>query len=90
MVSEGRKEDEVGGQTVTPYVVVPPDGGWGWVIVGASFLCNLVVDGIVFSFGVFLSHITKDLNVSTSEATLAGSLLSGFYLIAGISNKLFT
>ena len=30
----------------------PPDGGWGWVIVVASFLCNMVLDGIGYSFGI--------------------------------------
>ena len=24
----------------------PPDGKWGWIIVAASFLCNMVLDGI--------------------------------------------
>lgn len=64
-------------------VVVPPDGGWGWVIVFASFMCNLIVDGIIFSFGTFLPNIAGDFNVSKASVTLVGSLMSGFYLIAG-------
>ncbi|XP_060523862.1 monocarboxylate transporter 12 [Cylas formicarius] len=64
-------------------VVVPPDGGWGWVIVLGSFMCNLIVDGIIFSFGTFLSSIADDMNISKAHVTLVGSLMSGFYLIAG-------
>ena len=26
----------------------PPDGGWGWVVCFASFMCNFIVDGIVY------------------------------------------
>ena len=26
----------------------PPDGGWGWVIVFASFMNNLIIDGIAY------------------------------------------
>jgi MFS transporter, MCT family, solute carrier family 16 (monocarboxylic acid transporters), member 14 len=67
----------------TKYVAVPPDGGWGWVIVAASFFCNFVVDGIIFSFGMFKSHIVNDFQETEARAALVGSLLSGFYLIAG-------
>lgn len=64
-------------------VVVPPDGGWGWVVVMASFLCNLVVDGIIFSFGTFLESIAEEYTVTKADVTLVGSLMSGFYLMSG-------
>lgn len=64
-------------------IVVPPDGGWGWVIVAASFACNVIVDGIIFTFGMFLPEITRDMNATKSEVSLVGSLMSGFYLMAG-------
>lgn len=66
-----------------PELVVPPDGGWGWVVVAASFACNMVVDGIIFSFGTFLPHIQNSFDASKAQAALIGSLMSGFYLMAG-------
>ena len=71
-------------------MIVPPDGGWGWVIVAASFLCNLVVDGIMFSFGVFLQKIMEQFDVNQDKASLAGSLQTGFYLMAGMANAKFS
>ncbi|XP_035732597.1 monocarboxylate transporter 3-like [Vespa mandarinia] len=70
-------------ESIEVEMVVPPDGGWGWVIVAASFLCNLFVDGIIFSFGVFLNDITEAFNVSHASVALVGSLQTGFYLMAG-------
>ncbi|XP_043475276.1 monocarboxylate transporter 14-like [Leptopilina heterotoma] len=64
-------------------MVVPPDGGWGWLVVAASFMCNLVVDGIISSFGVFLDRISLTFEVSKARVALANSLQSGFYLMAG-------
>lgn len=66
-----------------PEIVVPPDGGWGWVVVAASFACNMVVDGIIFSFGTFLPYIQLSFAASKAHAALIGSLMSGFYLMAG-------
>ena len=37
----------------------PPDGGWGWVIVFASFMCNLILDGIAYTFGVLLNPLVE-------------------------------
>lgn len=67
----------------TTSVIVPPDGGWGWVVMIASFLCNTVVDGIVFSAGMFQDPIRLDFGVGKAEVALVSSLLSGFYLLTG-------
>lgn len=64
-------------------VIVPPDGGWGWMVVLGSFACNMIVDGIIFSFGMFLPKIVESLQVNKGQVALVGSLLSGFYLIVG-------
>ena len=40
----------------------PPDGGWGWIVVAASFLCNMVLDGIGYSFGILLEPLMKHFN----------------------------
>ncbi|XP_048511572.1 monocarboxylate transporter 14 isoform X2 [Athalia rosae] len=78
-----REEEEDEEQEVEVRMVVPPDGGWGWVIVAASFMSNLVVDGIIFSFGVFLVHVAEAFQVSKAKVALVGSLQTGFYLITG-------
>lgn len=46
---------------VVPLVELPPppDGGWGWVVVFASFMCNLILDGIAYTFGVLLNPLVE-------------------------------
>uniref|UniRef100_A0A336N0X6 CSON009264 protein n=1 Tax=Culicoides sonorensis TaxID=179676 RepID=A0A336N0X6_CULSO len=67
-----------------PYPVPPPpDGGYGWVIVFASFMCNLIVDGIAYTFGVFLPEFVKYYGEGKGTVAWVGSLLSGMYLSAG-------
>ncbi|KAG5893829.1 hypothetical protein JTB14_018332 [Gonioctena quinquepunctata] len=61
----------------------PPDGGYGWVVVFASFMCNMIVDGIAYTFGVFLSEIVSYYGESRGKTAWVGSLLSGMYLSAG-------
>lgn len=61
----------------------PPDGGYGWVIVFASFMCNMVVDGIAYTFGVFLSEFVIYFGEGKGKTAWVGSLLSGMYLSCG-------
>ncbi|XP_055372462.1 monocarboxylate transporter 3 [Condylostylus longicornis] len=61
----------------------PPDGGYGWVIVLASFVCNMIVDGIAYTFGIFLNDFVNYFNEGKGTVAWVGSLLSGVYLSAG-------
>ena len=56
-------------QDVVPVLELPapPDGGWGWVIVIASFLCNFVLDGIAYSFGILLVPLVKHFGATRSQ-----------------------
>nr|QHN70702.1 karmoisin-like [Limenitis arthemis astyanax] len=64
-------------------LVVPPDGGWGWVVVAASFMCNFIVDGIICSGGTLLAPMQKEFQISSGASAAVNSLMSGFYLLAG-------
>lgn len=44
----GRNNEEI---RAVHIAVEPPDGGYGWIVVLASFLCNLTVDGESLSVG---------------------------------------
>ena len=41
-----------------------PDGGWGWVVVFASFIIHMIMDGITYSLGTYLTLFTESFHVS--------------------------
>jgi hypothetical protein len=58
----------------------------------ASFLCNMIVDGIAYTFGVFLDEFVNYYGEGKGKVAWVGSLLSGMYLTAGekqLSSNLF-
>lgn len=61
----------------------PPDGGWGWVVVFASFMINLISDGISLSIGVIFVELDSYFNQSKSKTAWIGSLFLSFPLITG-------
>lgn len=64
-------------------MAIPPDGGFGWVVLILSFLAQLIVDGIIFSIGILLPAMEKDFKVSTSEVALVASIQIGCYFMGG-------
>lgn len=60
-----------------------PDGGWGWVVVLGSLVCNIIVDGVCYSFGVFKEQYVREFNASNEQTGWVGSLLAGCYLTVG-------
>lgn len=81
---EGDAQDE-DGMSYCDYhdIPPPPDGGYGWVICFASFMCNMIVDGIAYTFGVFLGEFVNHYDQPKGRVAWVGSLLSGMYLSAG-------
>ncbi|TPP65571.1 Solute carrier family 16 member 1 [Fasciola gigantica] len=63
--------------------LLPPDGGYGWFIVLGSFICMVLVDGVCFSYGIFLSELEATFGATKMQMTLAGSLLTGCYFMVG-------
>jgi len=63
--------------------VSPPDGGWGWWVVFASFMIHIVADGITYSFGIFLVALIDKFNADRGYASLIPSILVGITLGAG-------
>lgn len=64
-------------------ITVPPDGGWGWVVVFGAFFSFLIVDGMFYSFGVFLEKMSQDLNCSKSKVSLATAIITGVFCLSG-------
>jgi len=66
-----------------PTVALPPDGGWGWVVVAAAFFVNLIVDGVAYTFGVIMPELLDHFEAGKGQTVLVGSLIPGVYLIVG-------
>ena len=62
----------------------PLDGGWGWVITFSAFIINAIVDGIIYSFGIFFKDIYEYFDSSKSLTSWIVSVLTGVILSSGI------
>ncbi|XP_039281070.1 monocarboxylate transporter 13 [Nilaparvata lugens] len=63
--------------------IVPPDGGWGWVVVFASFMIHIITDGVTYTFGLFYLELTNYFNAGKGETALIVSILVGVTLCSG-------
>lgn len=59
------------------------DGGYGWVVVFASFAISMIVDGISFSFGLIYTELLHYFQESKSKTAWIGALFLAVPLISG-------
>ena len=85
-IGKSDQDNESTTDPLDPGVIKAPDGGYGWIVVFASFMCNFTVDGICYTFGLFLPYFMAQFNSGKAITALAGSLLSGCYMTAGKRN----
>ncbi|XP_031627807.1 monocarboxylate transporter 14-like [Contarinia nasturtii] len=67
----------------------PIDGGWGYVIVVASFVINFISDGIVCSFGLIYIQLLEEFNEGKAYTSMILSIMSGMALCAGPISSIF-
>lgn len=60
-----------------------PDGGWGWLVVLAAFIINMLSDGVGFTFGLLYIEFLNEFGASKSATSWIGSLFMALPLIAG-------
>ncbi|XP_026762763.2 monocarboxylate transporter 9-like [Galleria mellonella] len=74
---EGGEETEIAAQ-----ILLPEEGGWGWVVVIASFCSIFILDGVTFTFGSIFKNMKEDLGESESLIALINSLSVALYFLA--------
>lgn len=81
-----RDSTEAGSDSKTSLHVpapAPPDGGWGWVVVFASFMIHIIADGVTFSIGIFFVEFLEYFHGTTSQTAWISSILVGVTLGTG-------
>ena len=66
-----------------------PDGGWGWVVAISSLIIHLIMDGITYSLGTYLTVFIDEFNVSHGEASVVHALLPAVTLMCGPIASIF-
>ena len=55
------------------------DGGWGWLVVCACFCTTFVLDGIGYSFGMFMKPLKHEMRESNFGVASIGSVQVRLY-----------
>lgn len=64
-------------------ILQSPDGGWGWMVVVASFTANMIVDGLCFGFGILFTEFLEIFGESKFKTAWIGSLFVSMPAICG-------
>ena len=60
-----------------------PEGGWGWMVTFGAFVINVIVDGIIYTFGLFFIELYQYYDESRSLTAWIGSVSVGMLLLSG-------
>ncbi|XP_047492371.1 monocarboxylate transporter 9-like [Penaeus chinensis] len=59
--------------------MVPPDGGWGWMVVFGTALTVFFFPAMTVAFGVLFSDRLEEMGAGKTEFTIIGNLLSSVW-----------
>ena len=81
MEKDEKKIDQV--ENDDDYELVPPDGGWGWLVLMGSMMVNILIPGTIKSFGVLFVEFLEAFQASPSEAAWIPALCYFLYSSLG-------
>lgn len=92
MSNKKSENKEVSEDSTCEDVIVPPDGGWGWVVVFSSFMIHVIADGVTYTFGIFYTEFLKYFNDSKGTTAWVASIMVGTTfcigpVASGLTNK---
>ncbi|XP_069179895.1 monocarboxylate transporter 12 [Procambarus clarkii] len=79
---KGDMEEEAEGGSVKT-MPTPPDGGWGWMVVFASFMIHVLADGFTYTFGIYFVQLMQYYDASAASTSWIASILVGVTLGSG-------
>ncbi|XP_073981886.1 solute carrier family 16 member hermes isoform X2 [Rhodnius prolixus] len=65
------------------WVKVPPDGGWGWLVLGGTLLINMLIPGTIKSFGVLFVEFLEVFETTPVAASWIPALCYFLYCSIG-------
>lgn len=68
----------------------PPDGGWGWLVVLASFILQALTIGITYTFGVLFVALLDEFGESEATTSWIGSIQPALLYFTGKLSMLRT
>ncbi|KAF7997786.1 hypothetical protein HCN44_009184 [Aphidius gifuensis] len=72
-VNDGKTEGEL----------VPPDGGWGWLVLIAAVMVNVLIPGMIKSFGILFVVFMTEFEASPPSAAMIPALCYFLYSSLG-------
>lgn len=72
----------------TKTYLVPPDGGWGWCVLVAAMLVNIIVSGMIKSFGIFVFEIQEMFDMRPSTILWIPAITNFFYSCLGPASSI--
>lgn len=67
--------------------LVPPDGGWGWLVLIAAVMVNVLIPGMIKSFGVLFVVFMNEFKASPPTAAMIPALCYFLYSSLGKTKK---
>ncbi|CAF1233268.1 unnamed protein product [Rotaria sordida] len=77
-----KKSKELEDDDEYDYIKVPPDGGFGWVVLIACFVINMIIDGFLYAFGAISDDLKQHFVCQEWAVSLVISIACSCYSLS--------